>query len=412
MASKFADGTDAAGTEVIDVVDDAFAFLQADEILRGGDDVAALENALLELDLETELLVDLVATDAAEVVALRIEEQTLEQSLGIRRGRRLAGTEALVDFLERFFFVAGRIFLERADDRAFVDRGVDHADRRDVVLLERADDRLRQRLESAGENDALLGVDRVLDEDERGDVFEVEGLGDLQVLDLVEEIQDIDIGAEADGAKQRRDEEFPAAAAAVEINVEQIVVVELHFEPGAAVGNDAERMERLAVRVRGDFERDAGRTVELGDDDALGAVDDERAALGHHRDFAHVDFLVLDEVFLAEAELHVERHGVGDAFAEALDLGVLGIAEGVGNVLERQALVVGLDRENLAENRLEALGLALLLGHALLQEVEVGRDLNLDQIRRLDDFAEFAEVDAFGHVMFPVEWMRNSAMRG
>ena len=44
----------------------------------------------------------------------------------------------------------------------------------DVVLLERADDRLGERLERAGEHDALLGIDRVLDEDERGDVLEVE----------------------------------------------------------------------------------------------------------------------------------------------------------------------------------------------------------------------------------------------
>lgn len=41
---------------------------------------------------------------------------------------------------------------------------------------------------------------------------------------------------------------------------------------------------------------EAGRTVELGDNDALGAVDDEGAALGHHGDLAHVDLLVLDVV--------------------------------------------------------------------------------------------------------------------
>jgi hypothetical protein len=215
------------------------------------------------------------------------------------------------------------------------------------------------------------------------DVLQVEGLGDLEVLDLVEEVEDVDV-AVADGAEQRRDEEFPAAAAAVEVDVEQVVVVELHLEPGAAVGDDAEGVEQLAVRVRGDLEGDAGRTVELGDDDALGAVDDERAALGHHRDLAHVDFLVLDEVLLAQAELHVERHRVGDALADALDLGVLRVADRVGDVLERQAPVVGLDREDLAEHGLEALRLALLLGHALLQEVEIGIDLNLDEIRRLE----------------------------
>ena len=56
----------------------------------------------------------------------------------------------------------------------------------------------------------------------------------------------------------------------------------------------------------------------------------------------------------------------------------------VGDVFEDQAPVVGLDREDLAEHRLEALGLPLLVGHALLQEVEIGIDLNLDEIRRLE----------------------------
>ena len=155
-------------------------------------------------------------------------------------------------------------------------------------------------------------------------------------------------------------------------------------------------MERLAVGVRHDLEGDAGRTVELGDDDALGAVDDERAALGHHRDVAHEDLLVLDEVLLAQAQLHVERHGVGGALAEALDLGALGLADRVGDVLERQALVVGIDREDLLEDGLEAEGLALLLGRVLLEVLQVGADLQLNEVGRLDDFAEFAEVDAFG----------------
>ena len=129
VGEQLADGADAAGTEVIDVVDDAVALLQADEILRGGDDVGARRECAARVGLEAELLVDLVAADAAEIVALRIEEQALEQGLGVRGGRRLAGTEALVDFLEGFLFVAGRILLERADDRALVDGGVDDADR-------------------------------------------------------------------------------------------------------------------------------------------------------------------------------------------------------------------------------------------------------------------------------------------
>ena len=55
-----------------------------------------------------------------------------------------------------------------------------------------------------------------------------------------------------------------------------------------------------------------------------------------------------------------------------------------------------MDREYLAENGLQALGLALLLRNTFLEELEIGRDLNLNEIRRLNDFAEFAEVRAFG----------------
>jgi hypothetical protein len=55
-----------------------------------------------------------------------------------------------------------------------------------------------------------------------------------------------------------------------------------------------------------------------------------------------------------------------------------------------------MDRENLPKNGFQALRLTLFLGNSLLQELEIGRDLNLDEIRRLNDFAEFSEVCAFG----------------
>src|SRR3546814_3520524 len=51
----------------------------------------------------------------------------------------------------------------------------------------------------------------------------------------------------------------------------------------------ARRMGLAAVVV----EEHARRTVQLRDDDALGAVDDEGAVVGHERDLAHVDLLLL-----------------------------------------------------------------------------------------------------------------------
>ena len=80
VGEQFADGADAAGAEVIDVVQHAFATAQADEVLHRGDEVLLGHDALVESTFDAELLVDLVAADAAEVVFLRIEEQALQQS--------------------------------------------------------------------------------------------------------------------------------------------------------------------------------------------------------------------------------------------------------------------------------------------------------------------------------------------
>src|SRR5690606_35576795 len=229
-----ADGAHATGAEVVDVIDDAVALAELHEVLRGLDDVLAAEDALFEINIHAELLVDLVAADLAEVVALGIEEEALEERLGVGGGRGLAGTETLVDFLEGFLLVAGRVLFEGAHDGTFVHRGVDHADNADVALLEGAHDLLGEGLEGAGEHYALVGVNDVLDEREGGDVVQLEGFGNLEITNVVEELKNLGIVREAEGAEQGRDENLAAAAAAVEIDVEQAVVVELDFEPGAA----------------------------------------------------------------------------------------------------------------------------------------------------------------------------------
>src|SRR5690606_4845582 len=112
---------------------------------------------------------------------------------------------------------------------------------------------------------------------------------------------------------------------------------------------------------------------------------------------SHVDLFVLDVVFFAQAELYVKRYRKGDALADTLDLGRLGVAYSVGNELEHQAPVVALDREYLAKHCLQTIIFALRDRSVLLQEVEIGIDLNLDQVGRSDDVREFSEIDAVGH---------------
>ena len=61
--------------------------------------------------------------------------------------------------------------------------------------------------------------------------------------------------------------------------MDNVLGVELEIEPRAAIGNDSRLVEQLAGRMGLPavvIEKDAGAAVELADDDAFGAIDDER----------------------------------------------------------------------------------------------------------------------------------------
>ena len=177
VGEQFADGADAAAAEMIDVVQAAFALFQAQEILGGGDQIFLGQDAGIAA-LDAELLVDLVTADAAEVVALRIEEQPLDERAGVGGGRRIAGAQAAVDVLEGLLLVLGGILLHALDDDPLVHGGVHDADLVDAEFGDLLDDRLGQRLEGAGDHDALVGVDGVLDQHLVLEVVELLGLLD------------------------------------------------------------------------------------------------------------------------------------------------------------------------------------------------------------------------------------------
>ena len=200
---------------------------------------------------------------------------------------------------------------------------------------------------------------------------------------------------EAQGAEERRRQKFAAAFLAIEINVKQVAGVELRFIPGTAIRNDAEGMQHLAVRMLGGFESQTGRTMQLADDDALGAVDDERALRGHQRQFAHEHFFFLGALLFLEQEGHVERRAIGDAFAQAFEPILLRLADFVAVVIEDALPIVTFDRENLGEHGLQAQVLALGRGDLRLQEFPIGIDLQFDQVRRSDDFFDLTEIDSF-----------------
>src|SRR4030095_8613430 len=106
--------------------------------------------------------------------------------------------------------------------------------------------------------------------------------------------------------------------------------------------NDARGIEVLAVRVRDLVEEHAGRTVELADDHALGAVDDERALVGDQRELAEIDLLLddllvaLDAIYLlarAQAQRRLERRREREVTLLTLVGRVLRVADVVPNEL-------------------------------------------------------------------------------
>lgn len=81
---ELAHGADAAVAEVVDVVDllGGVAVAEGEEVAEGRHDVLGREDGLVGRHVDAELLVDLVAAHAGEVVALRVEVEAVHQRAG------------------------------------------------------------------------------------------------------------------------------------------------------------------------------------------------------------------------------------------------------------------------------------------------------------------------------------------
>ncbi len=367
--------------------------------------------------------VELHAAHGRQVVALGVEEQVVEQVLGRVLGRRLARAHHPVDLDQRLEARRARVDAQRVRHvRAAVEVvDVERADLGHVRLDEAIDERGRQHVVCGSEHLAGLRVGDVVGQDLALEVLDrdVQALdarflelahvarrdaaafldddlavgADLEHRDLAaqalghelelgallrqvhgvaveEQAQDVGIRI-AERAQQDGDREL---AAPVDSREHAVLGVELEVEPGAAVGDHARLEQQLAGAVGLALvvvEDDARAAVQLGDDHALGAVDDERAVLGHERQLAEVD-LLLDRalharrargllVHDAQAQADADRRGVGEAAHLAFLDVEHRLAEVVIDVLERGVARVALDREHAVERGVQPRPLQVLL---------------------------------------------------
>ncbi len=156
------------------------------------------------------------------------------------------------------------------------------------------------------------------------------------------------------------------------------------------------------------IEEHARRPMELAHHDALGAVDDERARLGHQRNLAEVDFLLLDVAHDALATLagvvdhelgrdldwSGERHAALPALVDV----VLGLFQVVRDVDELARPIEILDGEDAAKHALEPDLTPFARRDVRLEELVVARLLDVDEVRDVDDGRDMTEVLAVAEV--------------
>src|SRR5690606_16945311 len=101
VRDQLANRPDPAIAEMVDVVGVTTAVVQVDQVLHDRDEVFLGQHRVVRVDLEPQPLVDLVAADTAEIVALRVEEELLDLlARGLEIGR-ITRTQQRIDLLER-----------------------------------------------------------------------------------------------------------------------------------------------------------------------------------------------------------------------------------------------------------------------------------------------------------------------
>ena len=93
-------------------------------------------------------------------------------------------------------------------------------------------------------------------------------------------------------------------------------LVNFKFKPGTAVRNYAAGIHALVV-----LENNSRRAVNLRNNDALCTVDDERSAVCHKRNIAHINVLLNDMTVIQERKINTgfQRNRIGQTFLLAFE---------------------------------------------------------------------------------------------
>ena len=194
------------------------------------------------------------------------------------------------------------------------------------------------------------------------------------------------------------------AALTVDADADGVALVDVELQPRAATGDHLDAVQGLlGGLVDRLVEVDTGRADQLADHHALGAVDDEGALFGHHREVAHEDRLALDLAGVVVDELGRDeqrgrvRHVLVFALVDrCLDL----VKTRVGEAQRHRAGEV-LDGRKLGEHLLQtadrvgvAGGLGLRAPLIFADQPFEGVGLDVEQSGNLQGFTQLRERDS------------------
>ncbi len=337
VLDQLADRADATVAEVVDVVDvqadlgglaraqtveRRVAAVQAHEVLDRRDDVVDGQDRVRQRRVQTELLVDLVATDLRQVVALGVEVEVVQQRAGGLGGDLLARTQLAVDVAQRVFLREDRVLRQRLLDR------VEAGELLEDLLAGQA-----QRLEEHGDGLLALAVDAHAD---------LVALVDLE----------LEPGAAA-GDDARRDDVLVGGLVGRLVEVDARRAHELRDHDTLSAVDD----ERALAGLQREVAHEDGLRLDL-----TGLVvhelglDVEGSRVRLAALLALVDRVLLRlEVRVRERELHrlaqvLDRRDLLEDLLEAADLGHVGAADALGHGDPRLPRVV-------ADEPVEGLGL-------------------------------------------------------
>ena len=200
--------------------------------------------------------------------------------------------------------------------------------------------------------------------------------GGKDTLVFPKKLLDLRVGLHPKGTDQAGDRKL---AVLIDPDIEAVLQIRLVFQPGAAVRDNRRGIDVLLGLVHGVSVIHAGAADDLGNDDALRAVDHEGAAVRHQREIAHENLLVLDFAGLLVVQADANLDGLCISC-----VAFLAFFDGVLRLLVKRivkegqfqiARVIG-DRRDVVE----------YLAQPLVQEPVVGILLNLQEVRHLKNF--------------------------